>query len=358
MAIWFGLLSGEQHAMTWRMSMTIRTESPPTKCPLVDCDDAVAGHAANPPESAWWVLAPVGRRGLKNPGEAAVMAVCVSESYPTGSEARIALLNQISALARPKGMPVVYLLPAGFFGFDAKRFYEQKRHKKDLGLAWLGLSAASLEALKGQLYQEILGWFGAQATLVVGIDCGPCAEEQFAWIGQTDVNGIPTRSYLVQRSQTSLGKRKVPIGNNITAAVFVCGEFSGSYGEKNGPFCVDSGVSEYLAGLDGRLDGIDLVVDVAHSRVPMMTPSPCKLAFRGRYLFQNQMDQLASLGIACALAHHHAGEQHSDGSPKSHHHSGWVVGASRKWIPKNTAQPICLLMTANHLQTEDSHRRS
>jgi hypothetical protein len=122
------------------------------------------------------------------------------------------------------------------------------------------------------------------------------------------------------RHECDLKARIVAIGP-VDAAFFVCGEFTGSYTENNGPYFQN----RYLNDPASQLSDCRLLIDVAHHRVRGTidaAPGP-------RLVHQRQMLRFASRGTAI-LTHHHPGHTVA-GRARNDSQSNWVFfrGGSR-----------------------------
>src|SRR5262249_42770006 len=150
------------------------------------------------------------------------------------------------------------------------------------------------------------------ATLVFGAD-GPCGEDvQQVWVCWRTPEGA-SDLHTITRGKTDLPDRTLQIGP-VCAAFFVCGEFTGSRTEANGPYCP----GRYLDDPVSQLADCRLLVDVAHSRVPgSVHGSP------GQWrVHERQMLRFSRHGAA-VLTHHHPGRL-VDGRPRTGSQSNWV----------------------------------
>lgn len=281
-------------------------------------------HQATMGPRAWLTYTVIDTTGARSNAVSAdaivVGAVSVSESMPATVEARGQLLQSIGDIATsslvPKGRPALFVLPAGYYGYDAGTGESQY-------LKWplqRRVHTATLKALMR---------FPVGTVLAVGMDSyvrpPPGAPVlQAALVGERLGGGAILHT--VVRGETALENRIFSVGG-AKAAFFVCGEFTGSRTENNGPYLVDSaGRRRYLDDAGDALRGCSILVDLAHRRIPApvgVNPSP-RMVHRGR------MNDFSASGAA-VLAHHHRGSR-VKGRPHSKHRSNWIVFRGGRWI--------------------------
>jgi hypothetical protein len=254
------------------------------------------------------------------------MPVCVNRRLPTTIAARLGLMDAVVTAAAEAAAdhPVFVALPAGFFGFDADIWQEES------GDPWTGLalSAAETSAVCAHA-QSLVDRLPNGSAMTFGSDLGKANSDQAVWVIK---RGEVARE--IRRTSTPLSARHVQVGP-LRATVFVCGEFTGSERDGNGPFFED----EYLEVDD--LDTTGLLVDVAHAHVKgtidAAKPNP-------RWVHEVQMVKFAktkNMGAA-TLTHHHGGEL-TDGRPVYDAQSSWVLYRGGSWIGDLPQVRICTL---------------
>jgi hypothetical protein len=251
-----------------------------------------------------------------------IFAVSVHEDYPTTLRDRLTLLEHVASEMGahvPAGRPSLWLFPGGFFGFDASEGN------------WLGLNTIAPGRIKRQL-TTILTAFPSRATIAMGVDTGEGdSHDQQAWIVNLDSGGAPDIR-MIRRSVTDLPRRKVTVGP-VRAAFFICGEFTGSTTQQNGPYFQH----QYLKPA-ADLSDCQLLVDLAHRRVRHTINSWANCP--KRLVHQRQMERFSNHGAAI-LTHHHGGERIGKGNhQKTDCCSNWIVFQGGKWLKEVAVKPI------------------
>lgn len=253
-------------------------------------------------DQAWALIAYLKAGGFRaeaaDEDAVAVIAVSVHEDAPVATEARMALLGRIVARCRARvgqNQPSLWILPAAFFGHG-----------------WTGLDLAGLERALSALWSSA----PAGAVLVAGADTGE--RDQQVWIVRTEANGASVRRIL--RHRTPLADRRFAVGT-LHAAAFVCGEFTGSKTQANGPFFEQT----LLIQPQTMLADCDILIDVAHRRVRGSVDGDAS----PRMVHQRQMEQFSQRGTA-VLVHHHGGERR-EGRAKADCSSAWLVFRGGEW---------------------------
>ncbi|HEX8820936.1 MAG TPA: hypothetical protein VF794_13495 [Archangium sp.] len=195
-------------------------------------------------------------------------------------------------------MDSLWIYPGGFFGFDARRFYEG-----DSAKAWKGVQSFSDNHIK-----NVIRAHPAKSTITFGADNSQ--QRQRLLVCGSSVNTLK-----VLRSDTDLTYRQLSVGGGLKAAFFVCGEFTGSWTSANGPYFGN----KVLTRPASKLSGCDLLIDLAHSRVRRTIYRPPT----HRHVHQLQMLRFAQRGAAF-LAHHHGGET-TMGRPTTDCSPHWIA---------------------------------
>jgi hypothetical protein len=255
-----------------------------------------------------------------------LFSVCVHEDFSTEVEDRLALLRDIvETFGRgvPAGVPSLWVLPGGYFGFIASAG------------RWLYLSPAIRRRTQESLL-KLVRHFPRGATVALGADTreSPFVSQvmQQVWIVERGASE-PLLS-VVTRGRSTLSERNVQVGP-LKAAFFVCGEFTGSRTEENGPFAVQaSGERLFLSHPSEQLEDCRLLVDLAHLRVSGSvsgTPGP-------RMVHRRQMSRFSSHGAA-VLTHHHAGARSGERA-QFKHQSNWIVFRGGEWLDTESVVAI------------------
>jgi hypothetical protein len=243
-----------------------------------------------------WVDAEGHEASSQVPGAVGVFAVSVHEQYPTNEHQRLLLLQEVPQRLGsrvPQGHDSLWVYPGGYFGFDASSF------------AWPGFDAHAVRAGLAR----VLRAYPSRARLALGAD----GEPQQVWVCWLEANGS-LQVQVITRHRCDLPERRIMVGS-MRAAFFVCGEFTGSYTEANGPYCGN----HYLSDPATQLEDCRLLVDLAHSRVKgsvYRAPGP-------RQVHQRQMLRFAPQGTS-VLTHHHPGGQ-TAGRARNDCQSNWVI---------------------------------
>lgn len=257
---------------------------------------------------------PDGRRASTLASTAtSIFAVSVNSSVPATVRARIQLMDDIAQSLRsrvPSGTGSLWVFPGGYFGFNAAVNN------------WTGLQTAELDALKHEI-RRISPTFPVGSILMFGVDLGAERPQQ-AWIAECGVRNAIIGQ--VTRGKTPLHQRVFSVGLHH-AAVFVCGEFTGSQTDNNGPFFIDTeGTPTYLNAPEQQLRHCQILVDLAHQRVSgSVHASPNR-----RMVHQRQMERFSRHGVA-VLTHHHDGVQNA-GRANFKHQSNWIVFPEGEWV--------------------------
>jgi hypothetical protein len=243
-----------------------------------------------------WIDAHGNETTAHAPGSVAIFAISVNESYPANVEMRLKLLRELAARFGGRvgdGERSLWVFPGGFFGFDAAAG------------RWLGFD---FEALIESLPQA-LRYFPAESCFALGAD--HFDGKQTAIVCDISASGLQITE--IVRGETSLQRRMIRVGD-LNAAIFVCGEGTGSSTRANGPFFERQLLSDPVA----QLSGCGLLVDLAHSRIKgSVVKSPTK-----RQVHELQLRRFTTVGAA-VLVHHHPGAV-TEGRPKNTSQSNFV----------------------------------
>ncbi len=275
---------------------------------------ASEGPAVSP--RCWVAEASIDRFGNQcesvDPDGLAIFAVCVHEQYPATESLRLKLLRQVGENFRPRvpaGLPSLWMFPGGYFGFNSSA-------PRDSDEAWPGFDSASVQRQLPVVLSEFppLGW------VAFGADYPDGANVQQAWVYRhTEAGAVKCR--VISRGCTDISDRTVDLGV-VSATFFVCGEFTGSRSEQNGPFFAGQYLNEPLR----QLADCGLLVDLAHIHVPGSvhgSPGP-------RRVHEAQMMRFSQHGAA-VLTHHHGGAM-VEGRPRTDHQSNWIVFRGGQWL--------------------------
>lgn len=273
---------------------------------------------ATPTTCAWvaeaWSNAAGEEVAPQSSGGGATFAVSVHEEYPATEAARLQLLGRVGQQFRnrvPAGAPSLWVFPGGFFGFNAAVA------RTDQDRAWHGFDASVVE----RELPDVLSRYPANAIVAFGAD-GRCLVEgdaciQEVWIARTGNTDLQK----IRRGATDLSSRCVQVGP-VLAAFFVCGEFTGSWTDANGPYCENLVLDDPVR----QLSDCRLLVDLAHSRVKgVVNGSPGR-----RQVHARQVLRFAQHGAA-VLTHHHGGNK-TYGRPRNDSQSNWVVFRGGAWL--------------------------
>lgn len=219
----------------------------------------------------------------------AIFTISVHEQVPVSLRARadvaLRVLKQWGPTV-PTGLESLWVLPAGFLGYDP------------IANDWMGCKPEETWAT----VKPIVRALPARATLVMGVD--PSRGMQQAWILRPDTTLATAQ--IITRGQTEIASRVVDLGT-LKGSVFVCGELLGS--GQQGPIAP----GKYMGDPATRLSDVQVLIDVAHRRVPKgwgQNTNP-------RWAHDSRFRRFASKGIA-VLAHHH------DGSGRFNCQSNWI----------------------------------
>ena len=223
----------------------------------------------------------------------------------------------------PAGTESLWVFPGGYFGFDGSA-------PRDSDTAWPGFDP---EAIRPRLL-SVLNCYPRQAVLTFGADYPrrkdtPYNEDlQQAWVCRLSAEGT-CELQIINRGNTDIPGRTLTIGP-LRAAVFICGEFTGSWTEQNGPYYD----GRLLTDPATQLAGCRLLVDLAHSRVQRSVwagPGP-------RRVHQRQMLRFSEHGAA-VLTHHHPGLV-KDGRARTGSQSNWIVFRGGQWLDEKAVTPV------------------
>lgn len=245
-----------------------------------------------------------------------IYAVSVLDSLSVKVFDRLRLIKDVVcgfAAQVPSGVPSIWVFPGGYFGYSAVSRQWQR----------LDRSTSKLE----QDIVDLACRLPAPSLMAVGVDSlrGHDVDvTQQAWVVRRNSKG----AYLskVTRGESQLADRRFAVGS-IEAAFFICGEFTGSKTESNGPFYVDrQGDEHFLTNPAKQLRGCHVLVDLAHFEVPGSVSGHSS----PRMVHRRQMERFSKCGVA-VLAHHHAGRL-SKGHPHFRHQSNWIVFRGKTWL--------------------------
>jgi hypothetical protein len=221
--------------------------------------------------------------------------------YPTRVADRLRLMraigNKLGGML-PRTMDSLWVYPGGFFGFDARKFYEVGGVK-----AWQGVEPFSKIHIP-----NVISAHPSRTTIAFGADNRQLEQRLF-------VCGNSVELLEVIRGNTDLAHRKSNVGGGLTAAFFVCGEFTGSWTSANRPFFQDQVLTEPVS----ELQDCDLLIDLAHSRVRRTINQPPMQ----RQVHQLQMLRFTKRGTAL-LTHHHGGDI-TQGRPRADCSPYWIA---------------------------------
>lgn len=284
-----------------------RVKQTHTLSPQTSRQPPVSDSNARPETFCWvaeaWINSKGGETACDELGAVGVFAVSVYERYSADEHRRLWLLEEV---ARRLGSHVaadhdsLWVYPGGYFGFDASapRPFDQR--------AWPGFNAETVRT--GLL--EVLRNYPPRARLVFGAD----NMDQQVWVCWLDADES-LHVHTIARGDCDLPARKIQIGS-IYATFFVCGEFTGSQTEANGPYFDN----QYLSDPAAQLKDCRLLIDLAHSRIRgnIDGGQPGQ-----RLVHRRQMLSFADHG-ASVLTHHHSGLQ-TNGRARNDCQSNWVI---------------------------------
>jgi hypothetical protein len=203
----------------------------------------------------------------------------------------------------------LWVFPGGYFGFDgsAPRGSDEE---------WPGFDR---NAVRRQL-ATVLTAYPVGATLVFGADYAYGEGTQQAWICWRRAEGN-CHLRTVIRGATDIPDRRFSVGP-LCAAVFVCGEFTGSRTEQNGPYYRNRVLDNPVV----QLGECRLLIDLAHFRIQGTVygrPGP-------RRVHEAQMQRFSAHGAA-VLTHHHPGLMIGNRA-RTGSQSNWVVFRGGQWL--------------------------
>jgi hypothetical protein len=243
-----------------------------------------------------------------------MFAVSVRDSFSIAIEDRLGLLSEVAARFAhrvPSGVPSLWVFPGGYFGYSAARG------------EWRRLNVDTRRRIEGGIRSRARN-FPVSSLIAVGVDNG---ETQQVWVTARGRRRVSVSR--ITRGVSQLPSRRFRV-DSIEVAFFICGEFTGSQTDQNGPFCNDgTGRACYLRDPVQQLRGCDVLVDLAHYKVSGSISGLCG----PRMVHRRQMERFSSKGVA-VLTHHHAGSL-SGGRPHFKHQSNWIVFRDTVWLPES-----------------------
>jgi hypothetical protein len=263
--------------------------------------------------AAWLAIAHIDAEGRKAaPGTArtlALVTVCVHSGYPKAVSDRLNLLKAVMAKASAivKRAPCLIVLPGGFFGFLGEAPVSSR------GAARIDSAVRSFQAARRP----------AETIIAVGLDRGKSHPDQSVWVWPSGASAIVK----ITRGATSPEERTVRIlGGALSAAFFVCGEFTGSRTGNNLPYFEQ----RFLLDAAREFPGHRLLVDLAHRMVPRTVN---RVSTPRRYVHQRQME-LQTPAATSILTHHHPGAKRSrfPGAAQSRSRSDWILFKGGQWF--------------------------
>ena len=234
-------------------------------------------------------------------GAVGIFAVSVHERFPIAEDQRLLLLQYVAQRLGNRVPPEndsLWVYPGGYFGFDALSAREGDAEP------WPGFDARAVQSG----LPTVLRSYPVGARLAIGAD----GDDQQVWVCWLEANGTLKLKTIV-RHNCDLPQRSIVIGKT-RAAFFVCGEFTGSCTDANGPYFE----GQYLSDPAAELADCRILVDLAHSRVKgsvYRDPGP-------RLVHQRQLRRFAIQGTG-VLTHHHPGWQ-TAGRARDNCQSNWV----------------------------------
>jgi len=291
-----------------------------------------SGHRNRLPQPCAWIAeARISARGgpLRHGQKPALLlfSVSVHRDFPANIRDRLSLLGEVRyrfARKVPAGTSSLWVFPGGYLGFDASA---NMWHHFNRGV-YREIEVSVLRALSR---------FPVHATVALGVDSrrGPTPDSdvrQQAWVTQRHPDGCSIAK--VTRGESTIRARQFSVGP-LKAAFFVCGEFTGSRTEQNGPFFCDSNGNEsFLTDPVAQLRDCHLLVDLAHQEVSGSLSGVCS----PRMVHRLQMKRFSRRGDA-VLSHHHSGLL-TDGRPHFKHQSNWVVFRGGQWLDASRVRPM------------------
>jgi hypothetical protein len=248
-----------------------------------------------------------------------IYAVSVRDSLSVAAEERLRLLDDVGqrfARGVPPGVASLWVFPGGYFGFSAARE------------TWQHLDVQARRLLERELINQARH-FPAPSLIAVGVDRRSQSGDvtQQVWVAERHGHSVSVSK--VTRGESELVVRQFTVGST-RAAFFICGEFTGSETEENGPFCIDKDEREcFLRDPARQLRGCSVLVDLAHNKVSGSISGSCS----PRMVHRLQMERFSRRGIS-VLTHHHAGRL-SNGRPHFKHQSNWIVFRGTTWLAES-----------------------
>lgn len=281
-----------------------------------------------PTPRGWYVMVCLDGQGNRvnagTPGAVGVLAVCVHRMLPTATADRLRFVEAAVAIAAAaaKSYPVLIVLPGGFFGFDAEVWWQGG------GDPWTGLAFTGAQALAVRSHiQTLVDGLPKGSAIAFGSDTGGSNAQQALCVIQ---HGVPSR--VISRTSTPLAARHVQVGG-LRATVFVCGEFTGSPTDPNGPYFGTVHLDDAAADLPGT----GLLVDLAHAHVRGTVDNNVG---GPRNVHQRQMEAFSAVG-ASALVHHHDGALVANGSRvRCDTASNWLMFRGGMWVNDDEVHQI------------------
>lgn len=250
-----------------------------------------------------------------------IYAVSVRDSLSVAVEDRLRLLDDVRqrfGQGVPRGIPSLWVFPGGYFGYSAAREQWQHLDVQDRGLLM-------------RRFINRARHFPAPSLIAVGVDSQSPAHSgdptQQLWVAERRGHSVSVSK--VTRGESQLADRQFTVGS-AKAAFFICGEFTGSKTEENGPFCTDNdGRKCFLNDFARQLRGCSVLVDLAHNKVSGSISGSCG----PRMVHRRQMERFSRRGIS-VLTHHHAGCL-TNGRPHFKHQSNWILFRGTTWLAES-----------------------
>ena len=241
-------------------------------------------------------------------------AVCVHESYSCAIGDRIEALRE--GRTRVWGARKATALALGI----PRRIFRIRCEHRPMERCKSSTEEASL---KRRLSAVLRRSYPLHATVAFGVDRKD--GDQFAWIMERQSGVVSWQA--VMRGNADVAARTRRVGR-LNAAFFVCGEFTGSATDNNGPYFKDQLLTSPVA----TLADCQILVDLApcpgqwHHRGSCKSTNGAPKATRRRF---------SKHGTGILIYHHHGGVL-VNGRSHMKHQSTWMVFRGGQWID-NTA---------------------